>query len=160
MNWLSKITNGIGSLFGDATAGDELANFLPDFGLGGTGKGDSLWPSLIGAGTSLAGTYFGLDQQKNLAEQYAAQQQAQNAISEKQFEEKLAADKELAGIAAGAHIKAAAIAAGAQKKNTLANMYNNWAALTEKGGEALGQSALDTGRNVISAITPRSSVLR
>lgn len=181
MSWLSDLSDSIGSIFGGSASnigpvanGSDYASMLGSVIPNITGQSDgSIWNngnflgSLLSAGTGLAGSYFQQSGQSSLASQYA-QQAADQLAAEKEMKLKeLENSRAIAGIYAGAskagaaaQVAAANVAAQAQKKNTLANMYNNWAALTEKGGEAQMQGALGTGKTVSDAISTRSGVLR
>jgi hypothetical protein len=61
-----------------------------------------------------------------------------------------------------AQVAAARIGAGATlgaaHMNNLQQLYSNWAALTEKGGEAQAQSALETGKMMQSPLITRAGI--
>lgn len=182
MSWLSDLADGIGSLFNGTSVSDgfELAPpdlstsdsgfslpdmIMPDWGGSSSGSGSSsssggfswgnLLPSLITAGTGLAGTYGSMSNNSaNLASQ---EQQAANALA--WDKEKLAAQMKAAAGEAGAKVKAAAIMAGAQKAaarmSSLSNLYSNWASDKEKAGASLEQGALELGKNATAPIMQR-----
>lgn len=155
MSILSKLTNSIGSIFGSPTLGDSISDEL--LGLGGEG---SLWPSIIEAGAGLAGTYFGSQQNKQNSEAYAAQQALQNELEQKKLDQvKEIEMAQIAGANERARIAAAA-SAGAARKSSLASLYNNWANLVARGGEAQASTALGTGKGITDAINTRAAVLK
>lgn len=193
-SWLSSIADGIGSVFGYDTLGDDIAGiFSPEdllsttneaspnydpiasiftgsgsgssngsivnpFGIGGGSSGGgntgvSLWPSIIGAGTQLAGSYFGQANSKENAEAYAQSVANQIAAQKELDEKKLQNAKDIAQIYAGA-------SAGASRKSTLASLYNNWANNTAQGGANQAQAAIGTGKAITDGINARAAVLR
>lgn len=168
MSVFSRALSGVSKYLG----GPDLDSYLPDLpdlsGIFGGGEekqndassGTSLWPSIITAGTGLLNSYYTQSQNSSLAEEYAKQQQAALAAQIALDEKKIAAQKEVAGMYAGAQVKAASIAAGAAKRNTLANLYNNWASNTEKGGEAEGQLAQNIGGMIGRSLDARQASLK
>lgn len=164
MSWLSELTNYIGGSVGlGDKLGDSISDALPDLGLFGNSPGGnqtSLWPSLITAGAGLANSYFQQSSGADLAEQYAKQQQAMLEAQLAAEDRKLAAQKEVAAMYAGAQVKAAGIAAGSAKRNTLANLYNNWATLTQRAGESEGQMAQNIGAMVGRSLDARQASLK
>lgn len=147
MSWLSSITNGIGSVFGDATLGDDIGGSLPDFtgtvpGIGKDpqkgGLDTGFYSSLLQGGLGLAGTYFSQSQNKSLAEAAAKQRMAEIA----------AANAKGGGGGGGAALKAAKMA-------SLTSLYNNYANLTAQGGQAGMQGAIDTGKSASAPIIAR-----
>lgn len=113
----------------------------------------SIWGPLIMAGGSLANTYFAADQNKYNNDIAIQQANAQRAWAEGQQAKEIAARTEAAKIQAAALEKAAKI-------NQMANLYQTWAQVNQRAGEAMGQSALQTGANAIGAISSRSGALR
>lgn len=109
---------------------------------GGADFYSSLLPSIIKAGTELAGTYFTLDQNKQNNEQLIAQRQA----------EMEAALKAAKGGGGGG--------GGGQRLAALTSLYNNWAALNQRSGESLAQTAQATGKMGQDPLIARASVLR
>jgi hypothetical protein len=130
MSWLSDAIEAIG---GSGGAG---------------GSSSSIWPSIIDAGTSLAGTYFTLQGNKQANDDSIALEK-----------EKLAAQLALAASAGGGGGGGGSGLAIA-KMNNLANLYQNWGALAQKGGETMSQAALGTGRLATDPITARLQVLK
>jgi len=104
--------------------------------------------SAINAGAGLAGTYFtiGANKENNEAQIQAAK-------------DKLAAELALAGKGGGG---GGGSGQGLQiaKMNNLANLYQNWGQLTQRGGEAASQAAISTGKNAIDPIIARLAALR
>lgn len=183
MSWLSDIANSVGGVFGYGDIGDQISDFLPDVfssdgpvGIGPVANPDTyasmlkpgykapdsiwdssdIWKGILGAGTSLAGTYYGMSSQKDMAEQYAQQQALANEQAMALAREEMANKLKIAQIGAGA----AGAGAAAARKNTLANLYSNWAQLTQRGGEAGAQSAIEAGKGITAGINARASVLR
>lgn len=146
-DWVTGLIGGGSSNIGPVANGSDYANML-------SGNSNSIWDSpllyssIINAGTGLVGSYFQQSENKSMAEQYAIQKKAELDANLALEREKLAAAKEMAGKGSGAAVAAARIAAEAQRKNTLANLYNNWAGLTERGGEALQQGTSETAQNM------------
>lgn len=133
MSWLSDITDAIG-ITGGATTPSTGANQT------------SIWPSLIEAGTSLAGVYFG---QKGAKESNDLQMQI--------AKDKLAAELAAAGKGGGG---GGGNAMALAKLNNLAAMYQNYANLTQKGGTDLANSAQATGKLGTDPIIARLGALR
>lgn len=181
MSWLSDLVESIGSAFSGSSSAGDLSSpnlttsdgfstpdlTMPDWGGSSTGtiptpddsKGGFSWgsllPSLVTAGTGLAGVYGSMS--NNSANLAGQEQQAANQLA---FDkEKLAAELQSAAGAAGAHVKAAMIAAGATKAaarmNSLSNLYANWAGDKEKAGQSLEQGALELGKNATAPIMAR-----
>jgi len=111
---------------------------------GGADFYSSLLPSIIQAGTQLAGTYFNLDQ---------AKQQGDQAIAMRQAE--LEAAKEAAAKGGGG-----GGGGGGQRLAALTSLYNNWAQLNQRSGESLAQTAQATGKMAQDPLIARASVLR
>ena len=175
MSWLTDLASTIGNVFvSDSNVGQYFPD-LPSFGsssptgigpiasgpdyasmLKGGSSGNSnslLWPSIIGAGTQLAGTYFDQSSKKGLAEDYAKQQALANEQALTISREEMANRLEAARISAAAY-------AGSARKSALANLYSNWANVTQRGGEALGQESLEAGKNMTAGLVARASVLK
>ena len=163
MSWLSDIYDSVSGLFGggegittdvfDATAkaGERLK---------GVGAADSFgFGDILKYGLPLAGTYFEQSQGRSNSEAYAQQVAAQLAAEKEIMDKKIAADLESARIGAGASIASANISAGAAKKNTLANLYSNWAQLAQRTGEAKAEQASRTGQNMNEGAVARAKVL-
>lgn len=131
MSWLSDITDAIGITGGSSSSSGANQT--------------SIWPSLINAGTSLAGVYF---EQKGAKEANDLQMQI--------AKEKLAAELAAAGKGGGGGGNAMALT----KLNNLAQMYQNYANLTQKGGADLANSAQATGKLGTDPIIARLGVLR
>lgn len=128
----------------------DLQNML---GLGSGDKsspdsGPSIWPSIIQAGTSLAGTYFQLSQNKE-----------QNAAQIQFAKDKLAAELAAAGKGGGGGGGSGA-ALQIAKMGNLAQLYQNWGQLAAKAAESEAQSAQATGRLGTDPIIARLGVLR
>lgn len=158
MSWLSSLTNGIGSIFGDSSLGDDIGGALPNFGsslpgmesgaVPGVGKDPQkggldtgFYSSLLQGGLGLAGTYFQQSQNKSLAEAAGKQRMAE-----------IEAAKEAAAMQAGAIKKAARI-------NSLTALYDNYAGLTAQGGQIGMQGAIDTGKSAAAPIIARAGRL-
>lgn len=123
-------------------------------GLGGSGNtGVSMWPQIIGAGTQLAGQYFGQSNNKENAEAYA--QSVANQIEAQKAENALERENQQAIARIGA-----AASAGNARKSTLASLYNNWATNTAQGGANQAQSAIGAGKAITDGINARAAVLR
>lgn len=170
MSWLSDITDSITDTLGLGKWGTSIANFIdPDVVSSVTGSttqsgggNDDLWASIIGAGTGLAGIYANQSSGKSNAEAYAANQDKLLAFEKEKFDQEMALKKEAlakSGGGSGAAVAAAKIAAQAQKRNTLANLYNNWAQLTARGGESLANQANNTGDAMTKALNLRVASL-
>lgn len=152
-NAAGAAASGLGKANDSSSSGFSLSDLL---GLGGSGSsntGVSMWPSIIGAGTQLAGGYFSQANSKENAEAFA-QAQANQIAAEKEMQDKqLANSKDIASIYAGA-------SAGASRKSTLASLYNNWANLTAQGGANQASSAIGAGKAITDGINARAAVLR
>lgn len=127
---------GLGDLLNEVIGGGTA---VPN--KGGANFYASLLPSIIEAGTSLAGTYFTLDQQKQANDQAIAMRQAE-----------LDAAKEAAKGGGGG--------GGGQKLAALTSLYNNWASNAERSGESLSQSAQATGKMGQDPLIARLAALR
>lgn len=183
----SDITDTLGPQYVGDFMSDPAAKSLGGGVVPSSKASDSLFSpgffgSLITAGSGLAGAYYTSSNNKDIADQNIAAQVAQNDEAKREFDAKfgleektlaaqegdaaakIAAEKEIAGIDAGAKIKAAKIAAAAQIKSqrmsSLSSLYNTWGTLTERGGEALGNDALQTGKMGQDPIIARATVLR
>jgi len=121
------------------------------FGLGGSSEGPSIWPSIIQAGTSLAGTYFQLDQNRDMNE-------AQIALAKDELAAKLALAAKGGGGGGGGGGSGAALQIA--KMGNLAQLYQNWGQLAAKAAESESQSAQATGRLATDPIIARLGVLR
>lgn len=127
-----------------------LSDFAEAIGLsgGGASGGASLWPSIIQAGTSLAGTYFQLSQNKDAND-------AQIQFAKDKLAAELAAASKGGGGGGGAG-NALQIA----RMGNLAQLYQNWGQLAAKAAESESQSAQATGRLATDPIIARLGVLR
>lgn len=147
-----------GSIYGSEITPSSLGSIVP--------SSSSTWSSgnflgpLITAGAGLAGQYYTTQNANSQAAQSFQNQQALIADQDKQAEMNRESQQAVAGIEARAQEASAAMAATSAKRNTLANLYNNWADIAEKGGEAKLQGALGTGKAVSDAINVRSAALR
>lgn len=112
----------------------------------------NFYNSLLTAGLGLAGTYYKQTGDKQLAEEAAKQRMAEIDANKEEAAAGLAAKLKAAKIAAAAQVKAARIA-------TLGGLYQNYGSVVERGGEAQGQSALDTGKNMEAPIITRAGRL-
>lgn len=150
MSWLSDAANSLGSVFGEDDLGDTIATFFEPGPGGGvvpaknTQEGGGLWSSqflgsALNAGLGLAGTYFKTSQDKKLAEEYAKQKLAEIEAAKKAGG---------GGGGAGAALKIA-------KMNNLSALYQNWAALAQKGGENMSAATLATGKMMQDPINVR-----
>lgn len=118
---------------------------------GGSNSGPSIWPSIIQAGTSLAGTYFQLDQNRDMNE-------AQIALAKDELAAKLALAAKGGGGGGGGG--GAGNALQIAKMGNLAQLYQNWGQLAAKAAESESQSAQATGRLATDPIIARLGVLR
>ena len=104
------------------------------------------WGSVIGpsitAATGLAGIYG--NQQNNAANLAANAQMEANRIQ---------AEKDAAAALAAKQIKM-------QKIASLSSLYNNYANLTQKGGEDIQNGAIETGRNGAAPLIARAAALK
>ena len=128
-----------------------LSDLAETIGLtGGDSGGPSIWPSIIEAGTSLAGTYFQLSQNKE-----------QNEAQIQFAKDKLAAELAAAGKGGG---KGGGGGAGnalqIARMGNLAQLYQNWGQLAAKAAESESQSAQATGRLGTDPLIARLGVLR
>ena len=128
-----------------------LSDLADTIGLGGgASSGPSIWPSIIQAGTSLAGTYFQLDQNKDM-------NNAQIQLAKDELAAKLAlAAKGGGGGGGGGSGNALQIA----RMGNLAQLYQNWGQLAAKAAESESQSAQATGRLGTDPVIARLGVLR
>lgn len=161
MSWLSDIVDAVGGVVGYDDLGQQAADWIFPAVTGGakaaTGN-DGIYEALITAGTGLAGIYAGQEAQTSQAQNLAANQEKLLAFEKEKFDAEMAfKEKALAkgGGGGGSAVAAARIAAEAQKKNTLANLYNNWAQNEARGGEALSQQASRAGENMTKGINLR-----
>jgi hypothetical protein len=168
MSWLSDLADWAGSAFSGGSSYDpnDTASVMDAyrkgtlFGSPSSFSGTGLQASdLLKYGMPLVGTYFEQSLGKSNAESYAQQAAAQIAAEKEMLDKKLAADLEGARISAGASVASANIAAGAAKKNTLANLYANWADLTNKTGQQKAEQASRTGQNMNEGAVARAKVL-
>lgn len=181
-DWLSDIGDWLGSAFDSAApsiteqtqagyGGNSLwSNAIPQITNNAASSGGSIWSSpdlwgaIIGAGTGLAGNYFG---QQGAADSNAAQlEMAANEIAaRKEMQDKeIAARLQAANSSAGAQVAAAKIAAGAQlgvaRKNNLQQLYSQWATNTRQAGADEAEAALKGGQMMQSPILARLQNLR
>lgn len=166
MSWLSDIADRFSGLFGGATSIGPVADaakYAEMFKTGQAGLTRAApsfgFKDILELATPLAGTYFDQAQKRSIADMYSQQAMNQIAAEKEMLKEKLAADLEAAKISAGASVASANISAGAAKKNTLANLYSNWAQLAQRTGEAKGQQALATGQSMNEGAVARARVL-
>lgn len=113
----------------------------------------SIWPSLIQGGLGLVGTGMQQSAQKDLSEMYAEQAAAQIAHDKEMEEKRLQNAKDIAQIYAGSQ-------AGSARKNTLANLYSNWASLTSQAGQGLNQGASKAASGITDSLKARAAVLK
>lgn len=141
-DWLSSITEGVGSIFGgsNSSRGTVVPSSDPGQKGGGIFSGTDFYGPLIQAGTALAGQYFSQRENRRMAEDFAGQRQTQLAHDQRNFDAELA-------------VKKAAIEQ--QRKATLANLYANYMNNVQRGGEASGKLATETGQNAITGISSR-----
>ena len=113
----------------------------------------NIWGPLITAGGGLAQSYMAANQQGQTNDINVQQAEAQRQWLDGQAEKQRAA---------AAAAQAATIAA--QKKiaqmNNMASLYQTWGQLNQRAGEAMGESALQTGRNASGAIMARAAGIR
>lgn len=167
MSWLSDIADSVSGLFGGGSVSPNNTAGVLDalkkgtlFGTPSSSSGLKFgFKDVLELATPLAGTYFDQAQKRSIADMYSQQAMNQIAAEKEMLKEKLAADLEAAKISAGASVASANISAGAAKKNTLANLYSNWAQLAQRTGEAKGQQALATGQSMNEGAVARARVL-
>lgn len=143
MSWISDATDWIGSAFDDdpVSSGSGGGVVVPNNKQEGGGLWSSdLWGSVINAGVGLAGTYFKTSQDKKLAEAYAKQRLAE-----------IEAAKKAGGGGGGG--------GASQKQALMAQMYNNWAALTQKSAAEQANTVLATGKLMQDPIISRAGRL-
>lgn len=155
MSWLSDIYDSVSGLFGGSSATTPTVTPTP----GPSSLGSFGWGDVLKYGLPLAGTYFEQSQGRSNSEAYAQQVAAQIAAEKEIMDKKIAADLESARIGAGASIASANISAGAAKKNTLANLYSNWAQLAQRAGEGKAEQASRTGDLMNAGAVARAKVL-
>lgn len=134
MSWLSDLTDAVGLTGGKET--DSKGN--------ASGSSASMWPSIINAGTSLAGTYFSLSQNKDINDANIKQRQAEME----------------AALAKGGGGGGAGNGMAIAKMNNLANLYQNWGQLHSKAAQTQSNALINTGRMGQDPIIARASVLR
>lgn len=125
MSWLSDIADGVGSIFGGGGGVVPSSN----------GGGGSIWPSLIEAGTGLAGIWANSNTAANQLEAY-------NKNAQLQYE--------LAKQGGGGGSEAAKLEA--MKRQTLAQLYSNYAQSVGEGAAGLGRTAMESAQIVGSPI--------
>ena len=135
MSWLSDLTDAIGLTGGSSS------------------DGPSIWPSVIQAGTSLAGTYFGLKQGKE-------QSETQLQFAQDKLAAELAAAAAKGGGKGGGGGGGGGNALALARMNNLAALYQNWGQLAAKAAESEAQTAQATGRLATDPIIARLGVLR
>lgn len=149
MSWLTDITDGVAGLFEDSTdvspsmGGNSSTPQSTETGYFGS---TDFYNSVLNAGLGLAGVYFKQTGDKALAEQAAKQRMAEIA----------AAAKKGGGGGGGGGAGAAERIA---KMNNLAGLYENWGALTQKGGESISAAALKSGELIQNPIMARAGRL-
>ncbi len=119
-----------------------------------------LWGAVIQAGAGLANSYFKQSSDKKTADQYAEQQAEALKAAALLKEKELAMQKEVAELYSGATVKAAMLQAESAKKNTLANLYNNWAEISQKAADSEGEAAQNIGMMVGRSLDARQSSLK
>jgi len=163
MSWLSDIADSVSGLFGSGTTGvGPVANagqYAEMLRTGSSGSPSFGFQDILNYGLPLAGTYFQQSQGKSVAEQYGQQTANQIAAEKEMLDKKLAADLEAARISAGASGASARISAEAQRKNTLAGLYSNWAQLANKSGSDKAEQASRTGEAMNAGAVARARVL-
>lgn len=147
MEWFNNLISSLGNIFSPGSSTPSQTN-------------TSIWPSLISSATNLIGSYYTQSQNSSITQQYIQQQQAALAAQAEQAEKDRAAELQKAAMYSGAQVKAAAIAAGAAKKNTLAGLYNNWANARQRGGEVAGQEAQNIGAMIGGSLNARQASLK
>jgi hypothetical protein len=120
----------------------------------GGGWSSDLVSGLISAGSGLANTYFSQKQNQQIANQQIQQRQAEMAQEERLLQLKLAAQG--GGGGGGGSGSAEKIA----RMNNLAQLYANYAQLTQKGGESEASTAIQTGKLMQDPIVARLGALR
>lgn len=139
--WLGDF---VGSVFGG-----ESDTVVPEKDEGQKGDGffgsSQFYNSLLNAGATLAGIYFKQTGDRKLAEQAAA-----DRMKELEAAAKLKAAG--GGGGSGAALKIA-------KMNNLSALYQNYAQLMARGGEAKAQTAIETGRLMQQPINVRAGRL-
>lgn len=113
----------------------------------------SLWGPAITAAGGLAQTYFGQSQAKDNNELAIQQANAQRDWLAQQEANKIKAQADAAKLQAETAQKIA-------KMNNLANLYQTWGQINQRAGEAMGQSAIDTGKTASGVIAARASAIR
>jgi hypothetical protein len=163
MSWLSDIADSVSGLFGSGTSGigpvADGAKYAEMLRTGSSGSSGFGFKDILDYGLPLAGTYFQQSQGKSAAEAYAQQAANEIAANKEMLDKKLAADLEAARISAGASGASARISAEAQRKNTLANLYSNWANLANKAGSDKAEQASRTGQMMNEGAVARARVL-
>lgn len=130
----------------------DLANSL--LGKIGDSKADpSWWGPAIQAGGGLVQSYMGTSQAKQNNELAIQQANAMRDWLAQQNAQKLKAESDAAKLQAETAQKIA-------KMNNLANLYQTWGHLNQAAGQAMGQSAIDTGRTASGAIASRVAAIR
>jgi hypothetical protein len=120
----------------------------------------NLWGAVIQAGAGLAQSYWSQSSNKKTAEQYAEQQAEALKAAAILKEKEIAAQKEIAELYSGATVKAAMLQAESAKKNTLANLYNNWAEISQKANDSEGEAAQNIGFMVGRSLDARQASLK
>lgn len=103
MSWLSDLFGGVKDFLGD--------------------DGIKLGADLLSTGAQLFNNYNNQSQLSNQWDAEFAYKQQRDLVNDAQFQDKLAADKAMAGAEAGAKVKAAAIMAAAENRKTLQDAY-------------------------------------
>lgn len=135
MSWLSSLFEG-GGESSSASSG-----------------GASIWPSIIAAGASLAGTYFQLNQNKQI-------NASQIELAQRELDAKIAAEAAAAAKGSGGGGGGSGAALQIAKMGNLSQLYQNWGQLAAKAAESESQSAQATGRLATDPIIARLGVLR
>jgi hypothetical protein len=163
MSWLSDIVDSVSGLFSSGTSGigpvADGAKYAEMLRTGSAGSSGFGFRDLLDYGLPLAGTYFKQSQDKSIAEQYAQQTMAQLEAAKELQDKNLAAQLEAARISAGASGASARISAEAQRKNTLAGLYSNWAQLANRSGSDKAEQASRTGQMMNEGAIARARVL-
>ena len=147
MSWLSDISDYIGLTKEGNFGGGSPSAGSTNPGSSASSSEASIWPSLIEAGTGLAGTYFTLSEDKAMNDQ-------QIQLAKDELAAKLAAAK--GGGGGGGSGNAVRLA----KMGHLSQLYQNWGQLAAKAAESESQAAQATGRLGTDPIIARLGVLR
>lgn len=145
MSWLSEIGNWIS---GDEEQKPTVVSSSDENTQQGDGyfSSTSFYNSVLNAGLGLAGTYFKQSGDKALAEQAAAQRMKE-----------LEAAAKLKGGGGGGGGGGSALAAA--RMNNLSALYQNYANIIQRGGEAQSDAAIKTGQLMTAPLNVRAGRL-